>query len=112
VSSRRKDGKDGAICFAKAVAGLLALWFKNHLILEHGNRAKLSPKSQPLAEMASEWFLERLEAVALARSRASMAVPEGCIARALQLADSSGHVPRSPAVAEPHAYDTRVFSAM
>jgi hypothetical protein len=45
--------------------------FKNHLILEHGNRVKCCPKSQLLAGMASEWFLERLEAIALARSRAS-----------------------------------------
>jgi hypothetical protein len=57
--------------------------FANHLILEHGNRVKPSLKSQPLAGMASEWFLERLGAIALARSRVSMIVPKGCIARAL-----------------------------
>ena len=31
-------------------------------------------------------------------------VPKGCIARALQLADSSGHTRRSLAVAEPHLF--------
>jgi hypothetical protein len=32
-------------------------------------------------------------------------VSKGCIARALQLADSPGHLPRSPAVAESHDSD-------
>jgi hypothetical protein len=39
--------------------------FKNHLILERGNRARLYTKTQPLTEAVGECFLERLEAILL-----------------------------------------------